>query len=296
MSSLGIKENIARKILDFAEMIRSFMQKITADNAFDFASNVVKRSGIYADLKANKTPEGVSRLENIEELLNGIQEYATNSEEEFTTITEYLQNVSLITNDDTESPDDRNRISLMTVHSSKGLEFDHVYIVGVEEGLFPGALSAQSEHDLEEERRLFYVALTRAAVKVNISCARSRFRYGNLTSSPPSRFIRDIDRMYLATTVNENINENELRKKPIFQRKDDFRNLQAIKNEPAAQSNTVAEISGIRVGNEVEHERFGSGTVTEIEGYGNDVKIKIDFRNSGKKTLLMKYAKLTVKS
>ena len=301
-AAIGIKDNIAKKIIEFAQLILSFIKRVNTDNAYDFASDVIKKTGMMADLKSNKTPEGISRIENIEELLNSIKDYTLNPDdpEEEVLITQYLQNVSLLTDADKNAPDDKNKVSLMTIHSAKGLEFDYVYIVGVEEGLFPGTNTMQSEQSLEEERRLFYVALTRAAVKATISFAQTRYRWGNLTTAVPSRFLRDIDKDFLSllsVSADEGETERE-RPQMNFQRKPEKKQLKPLTSQ-ASEGDSIEsaplDISGIRPGTEVEHARFGLGKILEIEGTGADTKAKIDFYNAGRKTLLLKFAKLSVK-
>jgi len=301
-SSIGIKEAMSKKMIEFRIMIESFVKLVNTEKAYDFASDIIKKSGMLAELKSNKTPEGISRIENIEELLNGIKEYTEGAEnpEEDMPITEYLQNVALITDADNNSPDDKNKVSLMTIHSAKGLEFDFVYIVGVEEGLFPGNNTMQSEQSLEEERRLFYVALTRAAVKATISFAQTRYRWGNLTSAIPSRFLRDIDSEYLQlnSVGSESSEDVSQFSQPRFALKKAKPQLTPLisntESESNSDSNSVVDISGLRPGTEVEHSRFGLGRIVEIEGKGGDTKAKIDFQNAGRKTLLLKFAKLNI--
>jgi DNA helicase-2/ATP-dependent DNA helicase PcrA len=295
---IGVKDATARKIIEFKELIESFIMQVHTENAYTFALNVIKQSGIMTELKANKTPEGISRIDNIEELLNGIKEYTKSPErrEEGVMITEYLQNVSLITDLDKDSPKDGNRVILMTVHSAKGLEFDYVYVAGMEEGLFPGSNSIQSEHSLEEERRLFYVALTRAAVKATVSFAQTRYRWGSLTSSVPSRFLRDIDEEYLSSSVASDIlrANSDLIHRNQTNAPNNIRRLKPINPEKTNVPEKTVDTSGIFPGAEVEHARFGRGRVEELELEGNDVRAKIKFYNAGAKTLILRFANLTV--
>jgi DNA helicase-2/ATP-dependent DNA helicase PcrA len=298
---LGIKEGTVKKITDFRELIESFISKVTMESAYTFALDVLKRSGIMSDLQVNKTPEGISRTGNIEELLNGIKEYAKTSEnkENGTMITEYLQNVSLITDMDKESPKDNNKVTLMTIHSAKGLEFSYVYIVGMEEGLFPGSNSIQSEHSLEEERRLFYVALTRAAIKATISFAQTRYRWGNLNTSIPSRFLRDIDNIYISANsimdsleVKERPQLNLLYKtpeKPGLNSK-----IKSLQQKKVYRPEKIIDTSALPPGTEVEHARFGRGRIVGIEIEGKEARAKIDFYNAGMKTLILKFAQLDI--
>ena len=296
MSSLDIKENIARKLVDFAKLIQDFSSRVHVDEAHVFASDIIKRSGMMADLKSNTSPEGISRLENIEELLNGIQEYfieqqQDGEEDSSKPITEYLQNVALITDADKDKPEDRNKVSLMTVHAAKGLEFDYVYVVGMEEGLFPGAMSLQSEQSLEEERRLFYVAITRAAKRAVISYAQTRYKWGDISSSSQSRFLKDIDPRYIDT--NENEQESTKRSTNLHRRFDPLDTKPQYKSLQSPQElEAVEDTFGVKPGMEVEHVRFGRGMVNDIKEINGNLCVDISFAESGRKTLLLKFAKL----
>ncbi|MDR2466711.1 MAG: UvrD-helicase domain-containing protein [Prevotellaceae bacterium] len=296
LPSIGVKESIAAKIVKFADMIAEFVPKAHSTDAFAFASALINRSGIKAELKANKSPEGISRAENVEELLNGIKEYTDSAENKSETrpVTEYLQNVALITDADKPDSDDLDRVSLMTIHSAKGLEFNYVYVVGMEEGLFPATGTMTSEHELEEERRLFYVALTRAAVKVHISFAQARYRWGSLVSPVPSRFLRDIDARYLSAPSITGFSSDS--RQPFHGRESGTDDGNKWKEESIfARKSSIEEGElDIRLGTEVEHARFGRGRVCEIEDYGGNPKLKIDFQEAGQKTLLLKFAKLTI--
>jgi DNA helicase-2/ATP-dependent DNA helicase PcrA len=294
---IGLKEGMVKRITDFRDLIESFIARVTTENAYNFAMNILKQSGIMSDLKENKTPENISRTKNIEELLNGIKEFAKTAEnkENGTMIAEYLQNVSLITDmDKKESSNDDNRVTLMTIHAAKGLEFDYVYIVGMEEGLFPGTNSILSEHSLEEERRLFYVALTRAAIRATVSFALSRNRWGTQRTTIPSRFLRDIDNVYISSNIGDAL---EIKEKPqlnylykTVERKPDPNSKHKKKYRPEV----VLDISGLPVGTEVEHARFGRGRIVVIEVEGNEPKAKIEFYNAGMRTLMLKFAQLDI--
>jgi DNA helicase-2/ATP-dependent DNA helicase PcrA len=297
MLQMGLKDSTVKKITDFRELIEAFIVKVNMENAYTFALDIIKQSGMMAELQANKTPEGISRIENVEELLNGIKEFAKNSEnrEEGTMISEYLQNVSLITDMDKDSHKDNNKVTLMTIHSAKGLEFSYIYIVGMEEGLFPGANSIQSEYSLEEERRLFYVALTRAAFKATISFAQTRYRWGNLTSPAPSRFLRDIDKTYISTHLDakEEPQVNLLYKDPEKKLVDN-QNLKPLKQEQVSPPEKIINTSTMTLGTEVEHARFGRGRIIGIDVENNEARAKIEFDNAGLKTLILKFAQLNI--
>jgi DNA helicase-2/ATP-dependent DNA helicase PcrA len=254
------------------------------------------------DLFEDKTPEGISRYENIEELLNAIKEFSDKEREanlettenkelpDFRTLDEFMQDIALITDADVQDKDATDKVSLMTVHSAKGLEFPYVYIVGMEENLFPSIQSLGSRADLEEERRLFYVALTRAEQKVTISFAENRYRWGNLTICEPSRFIDEIDERYLEfpqrtiTTKSASPESADNTRSPELKRK-----LKKIKQSD--QTNNIDHDDSladrIMPGIEVEHNRFGKGKVISIEGAGASKKAAVFFQNVGQKQLLL---------
>ncbi|MDR1056780.1 MAG: UvrD-helicase domain-containing protein [Prevotellaceae bacterium] len=312
---MGIRSGIAKKMKEFASLIDSFKTRALSDDAYQLAYDVIKRSGMLADLRDNKTPEGVAKYENIEEFLNSIKEFIDNQQAEseetntFIPITQYLENIALVTDADTDKPEDRNKVMLMTIHSAKGLEFNYVYIVGMEETLFPGSMSSQSEQDLEEERRLFYVAVTRAAKKASVSYAQIRYRWGNLTSNLPSRFLREIDAVYLdnaewATVRSNRITANDdntpretysLKQGiPATQRTPQARNTIVPKSSLPQDEFIPDKAADIQAGMEVEHKRFGTGKVISIEGNGSDIKAIVNFYVAGQKTLLMKFAQLRI--
>jgi DNA helicase-2/ATP-dependent DNA helicase PcrA len=268
------------------------------------------------ELKADTTNEGVSRLQNIEELLNGIREFVDGQREEGVTETptlaDYLENVSLLTDADNDKPEDRNKVSLMTIHSAKGLEFNYVFLTGLEEELFPSKMSFSTPDEIEEERRLFYVGLTRAAVMATISYAQMRFKWGNVSSCIPSRFINEINSDFVEQPTGFEPNPDEepsvtpSRNRTLNFGKPNFRPLQRaearsnggqLPGNSSTQSfneGTVAAIGNLASGVKVIHERFGDGVIDSLEGSGQDAKAIIEFKSSGKKTLLLKYAKLRV--
>jgi len=269
--------------------------------------NCRRNKEIYED----KTPEGISRHENVQELLNGIREFVSsnNSEEEPPTLDRYLQNVSLLTNDDMNNKTETDQVNLMSIHSSKGLEFKNVFLAGVEEELFPSKLSINSLRELEEERRLFYVAVTRAAQNLMISFTKSRFKYGNLHSCRPSRFLQEINPKYtdykgsglksnfdyepepntedtvISTDTNPRLNFSKPQTTPQINIKKD-----TASNAAPSAGTTNAKLE---IGATVEHERFGKGKVLHLEGDFPNQKATITFA-SGEKQLLLKFAKLTV--
>jgi DNA helicase II / ATP-dependent DNA helicase PcrA len=298
----------AANISVFAVMIQSFQVITKTLSAYDAALHIAQHSALLKDLYEDKSVEGLNRYENIQELLNGIKEFSEREDIEDKSLAVFMQDVALLTNDDNDKNKDADTVSLMTIHSAKGLEFPQVYVVGLEENLFPSQMSLNSRTDLEEERRLFYVAVTRAESKLTISYATSRFKFGTLISCEPSRFLDEIDAQYLeldftakpANTTSFFDDERAAWGK----RADTF-----SKPKPAAPVKTTSilakahiptegfapsDTSNLQVGMEVEHERFGFGKVLNLEGNKPDVKATIFFKEIGQKQLLLKFAKLRI--
>jgi len=312
--TLGIKTGIARKISDFMEQIRGFATLVFSAEAYEAANSIVLSTGLLKEFRSDGTNEGISRLQNIEELLNGIREFVENQKEEGVsetpTLADYLETVSLLTDADKDKPEDRNKVSLMTVHSAKGLEFDYVFLTGMEEELFPSSMAFNSPEELEEERRLFYVGLTRAAVMATISFAQMRFKWGNVKNSNPSRFIKEINPEYLeqpvevATNIDSHSTGNSLNfGKPVQNSatssysgsnfSNPFRKYSPTPKQ-TAESREVLSHGDLQAGTKVAHERFGEGVVVSLDNNGSDTKANVDFKSAGQKTLLLKYAKLRV--
>lgn len=314
-----INSGTRNKLKDFVTMIESFQVMNQNANAFELAEHVVKVSGLIREFNKDGTPEGVMRMENIEELLNGIKDFVEGQKEvadSTGSLTEFLEDVALATDLDADDGN-ADRVALMTIHLAKGLEFPHVYIVGLEEDLFPSAMSMNTRSELEEERRLFYVALTRAEKQAYLTYALSRYRWGKLIDSEPSRFIEEIDEQYLdiLTPVEErrfnpmldanifgDIPPNKIRfKKPEVKKKPKAEGykIKTPKNlKPISQSQKPNNLfdSKLAVGNVVNHQRFGKGKVLKIEGKGADLKAEIQFEQGGTKKLLLRFAKLEVLS
>ncbi|MGD9976786.1 MAG: ATP-dependent helicase [Bacteroidales bacterium] len=303
--SSGIKPSTANKLADFANLIGNYQSMIYTADAYETAYAIANSSGILSDLKMDKSPEGISRLQNIEELINGIREFIDSrrqeGEEGPVTLVDYLENVALLTDLDTEKTDDNNRVSVMTIHSSKGLEFDYVFLTGLEENLFPSNMSMQTPDELEEERRLFYVALTRAAKKVTISYAQTRYKWGVPNSCNPSRFINEIDQNYIDSAVNTPLNSrgaSSERTSQLNQSHPKFNNTlltsQKASPAPSISKEKLQDIlpESISEGMEVYHEKFGQGKVVALEGEGVNKKAAVLFRAVGQKNLLLKYANL----
>ena len=292
---LNINNGTKQKLLDFLNMIKHFQILNENNNALETLNEVLKRIGIVNLLRNDGTPESISRVENIEELLNGVQDFIDGQEdlvESKITLADFLEDVALITDLDKNTNNEEPRVSLMTIHLAKGLEFPHVYIVGMEEDLFPSALSSTTRSDLEEERRLFYVGLTRGMKKINLSYSKTRYRWGKLNDCEPSRFIDEIDEKYVnynrnkSSLFNSNVvSTNKLRfKKPVLKK-----SLKSLKISENKSSNL--NYIDINEGDFIIHNRFGKGEVLRTEGFGGDKKAEVKFGNSGLKKILLKFAK-----
>ncbi len=298
----------ASKITDFAIMIQSFGELRKTHNAYELAAYIAKATGLLKFLNEDKTIEGISRYENMVALLNGIKEFVeddTNEQEK--TLENYLQDIALLTDTDKDDPN-ADKVTLMTIHGSKGLEFPVVFIGGMEENLFPSQMSLGNRKELEEERRLFYVALTRAELKIYLSYATSRFKFGTLLPCEPSRFLDEIDKEFLdidrrfatATPLSTNNSDKngDTYSKPSAWMKTAANKpapftKPALKPLPQAIENFVPDnTSGLKEGMNVEHQRFGLGMVKKIEGDGDSRKATVLFNEYGEKQLVLKFAKL----
>ena len=293
------------KLNEFTTMIQSFQAQINQVNAFQLAETIAKSSGIVKELlsEKDKGPEEVERYQNIEELLAGIQEFVnTSEEEEMKTLADFLLDVALLTDADTDKNEERNHVTMMTIHSSKGLEFPHVFVVGLEENLFPSQMALHSRTDLEEERRLFYVAVTRAKDSCTLSYAASRFTWGQLITSEPSRFIDEIDAQFLHFDTPQRGQGRSLGMG--FSRQE--RPFSGGLNKPMGTSGNLKSINELKeqkggdtlqkfmVGQNVEHSRFGKGKITKIEGVDSNQKATIFFPHHGIKNLLLQFANLKI--
>ena len=284
-----------KKIEGFSLMIQSFQSELTKKNAFDLASHIASQTNILKELYDDKTPEGVARYENIQELLNGVKQFVVGSEQ-FKSLDMFIDEISLLTDQDGDEDGNEEKVSLMTIHSAKGLEFPYVHLVGLEEGLFPNERSAQSRTELEEERRLFYVALTRAEKKAFISYASTRYKWGNLIYSEKSRFIDEIDPQY----VSESISKKTMTRRTSFVPPTTNSKLKPVNKvtSKVVSSKSIAKGpsggSDVSEGDMVEHQRFGKGKIIKIEGQGASKKATVDFDEIGPKQLLLKFARLKV--
>ena len=298
----------AGAVANFATLIQSFQVMAKSNNAYDTALHIAQHSTLLKELHEDKSVEGLSRYENIQELLNGIKEFSEREDIEQKGLDVFMQDIALLTNDDNDKDPDADTVSLMTIHSAKGLEFAHVYVVGLEENLFPSQMSLSSRADLEEERRLFYVAITRAEKQLHLSYATSRYRWGTLTNCEPSRFIEEIDPQYLeidfkiASKNNSNLSFDQERS--AWQEKESFSKPKPSllpktksilpKAHTPSPGFSPSDTSNLQVGMEVEHERFGFGKVLQMEGNKPDIKATIFFKELGQKQLLLKFAKLRI--
>jgi DNA helicase-2/ATP-dependent DNA helicase PcrA len=319
---LKLNSGTKAKLNDFVTMIKSFQVINENQDAFFLTDHVTKKSGLVQELKKDGTPEGIAKIENIEELLNGIKDF-TEGQKEIDgargALAEFLEDVALATDLDKDTGDD-DRVALMTIHLAKGLEFPHVFIVGLEEDLFPSAMSLNTRSELEEERRLFYVALTRAEHQAYLTYAQSRYRWGKLVDSEPSRFIEEINDEYLEylnpvdsgyrykpvmdIDVFGDIDKSKLRlakptagTPPKYLTQDQPSPTANIRRLKPVSSNSVSSNvvdANLNVGNIVMHERFGKGQIVNIEGIGADKKAEIRFDVGGLKKLLLRFAKLDV--
>jgi DNA helicase II / ATP-dependent DNA helicase PcrA len=312
---LNINQGIRTRINNFVMLIKRFMVQRNSKNAFELAKDIAQASGIIRNLDEDKTPEGISRMDNIEELLNGIKEFSeteTDAENEegnsVRSLDQYLQNVSLLTDADKDD-DDPNKVSLMTIHAAKGLEFPYVFVVGLEENLFPSIMSLNSRSDLEEERRLFYVAITRAEKQATLSYAENRYKWGNLTTSEPSRFIEEVSEKFIEfprkvvnrpgnqTRFRMNEHGPDLKKPPAFStgHLKKISDSRSTANDEDNQAHFEPSPSDhIQAGMQVEHQRFGKGKVLAIEGSGPSRKATVFFPKAGQKNLLLKFARLKI--
>ena len=314
----GLNNATTKKLADFADMISRFSFGVENRDAYESAIEIAKGTGILKELHDNTNNEAISRLENIHELLNGIMEFTTTIAEDRTIpLAEFLENIALLTDQDTDKEDDKDKLTMMTVHAAKGLEFKHVFIVGMEENLFPSRFSAQSSEELEEERRLFYVAITRAKETLSVSYAKSRFNWGDITDCKPSRFIKEIDSQYVNGSVDENNFVNGDNETPANSNNKWFNykrsaeknptpqkvappiipsNLKKIKRTPDTQENLSQPVNtnDLKIGANVFHERFGEGQILNLEGSPPNQKATVLFKTSGQKQLLLKFAKLQI--
>jgi len=325
--NLDVNAGTAKKLTGFRELIESFIAALSELNAYEIATRIVKQSGIASEAYQDQTPEGMSRQENLQELLGGIHEFCQSRQEEGLGgigLMDFLSEVSLLSDQDTDKEADKEKVTMMTIHAAKGLEFSNVFIVGLEEDLFPSAMAKDEFRGLEEERRLFYVAITRAKEYCMISYARSRFRNGQINACNPSRFLRDIDTEYL--NVNAGVlgsgsfgvlNRPEsytsdlynytntpqpthlnrpVQREPMNTQSSSTNSRANFVNAKKAtpKANAGSNAGEVQVGAIIKHERFGIGKVAAVTGDPDSRKATVEFENSGTKQLLLKFARFEI--
>lgn len=330
---LSINKGTHTKLQDFRALIEQFMADVTVKNAYEIGTEIIRQSGIINEVCQDNSPENLSRKENIEELVNGMNDFCAMRQEEGNTnvsLIDFLSEVSLLTDQDSDKEGDGEKVTLMTVHSAKGLEFRNVFVVGMEENLFPSGMAGDSPRAMEEERRLFYVAITRAEEHCFLSFAKTRFRYGKMEFGSPSRFLRDIDTRFLqlpqeaalGRSIDEGAGRFRREMEEGYSRRLSFERFSARpsadrpeRERPKAQiiaptvprnlkkvsgtmlspsSASGAGVAGVQPGQTIEHERFGLGEVIRVEGTGDNAKATIHFRNAGDKQLLLRFARFKV--
>ena len=307
-AEININKGTQKKLKEFALMINNFIINSKQKDAHAIAEEIAKQTGLFNNLYTDKSPEGVSRFENIQELLNGIKDFSETAEQGVNKLPDFMADVALLTDQDKETDDDFNKVTLMTVHAAKGLEFPYVFVVGLEENLFPSMMSGESQENLEEERRLFYVAITRAKERLFLSFASTRFKWGQLTDCQPSRFISELDDKFLEkhelTPKKKEYASHKIYAKTKYKKKTyspatkkfvtpkNLTNINRAKNISINES----DLSKIKTGMQVKHGRFGEGKVIAISGDGSNKKATVFFTGIGQKELLLKFAKLELKN
>ena len=328
---LNFNKGTVGKLQAFRELISAFITDAAEKNAYEIGADIIRQSGIINDVCQDSSPENLSRKENIEELVNGMSDFCAQRQEEGNPnvlLGDFLSEVSLLTDQDSDKDGDDEKITLMTVHSAKGLEFKNVFVVGMEENLFPSSMVGDSPRALEEERRLFYVAITRAEEHCFLSYAKTRFRYGKMEFGSPSRFLKDIDVRFLRLPQDAGMFRRVEEEAAVFRRenargfapdKEDTpyggkervsvrpkqqiiaptvpRNLKRVApsaNTASTSPSAGASANRVQQGQLIEHERFGLGEVLKVEGEGDNAKATIRFKNAGDKQLLLRFARFKV--
>ena len=332
---LNINKGTHTKLQGFRALIEGFITGQADKNAYEIGVDIIRQSGIMNDVCQDTSPENLSRKENIEELVNGMNDFCALRQEEGNpniSLTDFLSEIALLTDQDSDKADDGEKITLMTVHSAKGLEFKNVFVVGLEENLFPSGMVGDSPRALEEERRLFYVAITRAEEHCYLSFAKTRFRYGKMEFGSPSRFLRDIDIHYLKMPheagISRSVDEgagrfrreieggftrsaspsrttpfgsasSERKERPKDQiiapgLPRNLKKVSTVSGGSQAMSSGPVSVAGLQAGQRIEHERFGLGEVMKVEGTGDNAKATIHFKNAGEKQLLLRFARFKV--
>lgn len=334
---LELSKGTAAKVEAFRQLIEGWVSRVATEDAYQLGHAIIMESGISKDIYSSRNPEDIARQENLEEFLGGMQDFVESRKEEGlhdqTSLGDFLQEVALLTDLDSEGDEEQSKVSLMTIHSAKGLEFPTVFVVGLEENIFPSPMCTDSMRQLEEERRLLYVAITRAEKHCILTCAQNRFRFGRIEYDSPSRFIRDIDPSLLHVVSNSHSGEHDdyrptqnphpvatqFRADPMpravaprrpeptvdpfsdsFKRQlsqasgGRFKPVSRVATSSVTSSSSSSSAGQLREGMTIEHQRFGIGKVLKVEGSGENEKATIEFRNVGTKQLLLKFAKFTI--
>ena len=323
---LLLSKGTLNKIDAFKQLVEGWTMRINQEDAYVLGHSIIMESGISKDIYGSNNPEDLSRQENLEEFLSGMQDFVESRKEEDRgdeiALSDFLQEVALLTDLDSDGDEEQPKVTLMTVHAAKGLEFPTVFVVGLEENIFPSPMCTGSMRELEEERRLLYVAITRAEKHCILTCAQNRFRYGKMEYDTPSRFIKDIDPRLLKVeggtgipglpkssgmfssssmssptsyTSRTNYSRPVQNPRPVATQfiADVKPRLVPVRKEAPAPQSSIGDI-GLKEGNIIEHQRFGIGTVVKVEGSGENTKATVNFKNAGTKQLLLKFAKYTI--
>lgn len=301
------------KIDGFKTLVEGWAQRLASEDAYELGHSIIMESGISKEIYGSTNPEDLSRQENLEEFLGGMQDFVENRKEEDREneigLSDFLQEVALLTDLDSDGDADQPKVTLMTIHSAKGLEFPTVFVVGLEENIFPSPMCVNSVRELEEERRLLYVAITRAEKHCILTCAQNRFRYGRMESDTPSRFIKDFDPSLLRVEGGRSFHaeipsyrspyggtrQPQQNPRPVATQfvADPKPRLVPVRHETPLPQSAIGDI-GLKEGNVIEHQRFGVGTVVKVEGSGENAKATVTFKNAGTKQLLLKFARYTI--
>ena len=310
---LQLSKGAQAKIDGFKTLVEGWAQRLASEDAYELGHSIIMESGISKEIYGSTNPEDLSRQENLDEFLGGMQDFVENRKEEDREneigLSDFLQEVALLTDLDSDGDADQPKVTLMTIHSAKGLEFPTVFVVGLEENIFPSPMCVNSVRELEEERRLLYVAITRAEKHCILTCAQNRFRYGRMESDTPSRFIKDFDPSLLRVEGGRSFHaeipsyrspyggtrQPQQNPRPVATQfvADPKPRLVPVRHETPLPQSAIGDI-GLKEGNVIEHQRFGVGTVIKVEGTGENTKATVEFKNAGVKQLLLKFAKYTI--
>ena len=318
---LNVSAGTMTKIDSFRKLIQGWRERLQLEDAYTLGHDIIMSSGISRDIYSSRNPEDISRQENLEEFMGGMQDFVESRREEDMGnqiyLPDFLQEVALLTDIDSDNGDDNNKVVLMTIHSAKGLEFPTVFVVGLEENIFPSPMCTGTMRELEEERRLLYVAITRAEKHCILTCAQNRFRYGRMEFDSPSRFIKDFEPTLLRVISERDDNNDNMRnyRQPTSHGREWMQNPFPVATQFKADSKPRAvpprtpemfvnqfvksaadNKDDLHEGNVIEHQRFGIGSVIKVEGSGENKKATVEFKNAGTKQLLLKFARYTIVS